>query len=70
MTPKEVCDILSKIKYSDWNLYLGDDNGRMYLQVQFWEEDLANPDNGLQLQKSRKWMLSPHMVPNEIVRTA
>ena len=61
-------EVLSKIKYKNWIFYLGDDNGRMYLQIHFLEQNI---ENGIEeLQKSRKWMLSPYMCETEVVRTA
>jgi len=66
--------ILDNLKYRDWEFYLGDDNGRMYLQMQFYAFDIRYHATlaGVSetLQKGRKWMLSPHATPTEIVRTA
>ena len=75
----DVQNVLDDITYRDWILYLGDDNGRMYLQVQFWAYDVdahervrfqLSAHNFRKLQKGRKWVLSPYMTPTEIVRTA
>ena len=70
MTCNEVQSILDNIKYKDWTFYLGDDNGRMYLQIHFLEKDFSKGTSKLTLQTGRKWMLSQHMVTSEIVRTA
>lgn len=46
------------------------DGDRAYLQLGFWEIDRDNPAAPPAYQKSRKWMLSPHMTKSEVVQTA
>jgi|ERR1700733_4731650 len=68
VTKEQVQTIFDNIEYRDWKFFLGDDNGRMYLQIHFLEPDVLT--GIIDLQKSRKWMLSPYMTVTEIVRTA
>ena len=67
MTRSRVESILKDITYLDWKFAIGESNGRLYLQVNFWAPDA---DTGLRtIQKGRKWFLSEFMVRQEIVRT-
>ena len=64
-------EILSKIKYKDWNLKYfvkGDD---FLLQWTFMEKDLTKPDDEtLYEQHCRKWYISRFSTDTEIIRTA
>jgi hypothetical protein len=61
--------IAAKLKYKDWIFRVDDKTGETpFLQIQFWDKDLRT--GNLELQNCRKWQLSYHMVPCEIVRTA
>jgi hypothetical protein len=53
---------LSDIRYKDWEFQIGTDGDRHYLQVSFE----ADGD----IQKGRKWFLSPHMTKSEVIQTA
>lgn len=64
-----VQQLLDRITYRDWLLHLGEDDNRLWIQVQFY--DKCNSGTGeQQLQKCRKWMLSRHMTDSEIIDTA
>ena len=60
--------IISHVKYRDWTLKVGQDGDRCYLQVVFYEEDSIT--GKVEQQSCRKWMLSEHMVAQEVIRTA
>ena len=72
---QRVEDTLAQIKYKNWSFIVLDDrensvypDARMFLQVQFPSIDFVT---GMEeVQKGRKWMLSPHMTQSEIVTTA
>ncbi len=73
---RRVADILDKIEIP-WEIHLlndkifkdENDNGRLYLQVQFDETDNDTGKDGYRAY-CRKWYLSPYMTTQEIVRTA
>jgi hypothetical protein len=60
--------IRQHISYKDWEFYVGDKNGAMYLQIRFDAPDNANPLE-ISRQHCRKWMLSEWMTPTEVVQT-
>lgn len=68
MTRQKVQKILDRIKYYDWEFYLGQDGSRLYLQIKFNSEDSRT--NLLEKQRGRRWLLSPNMTKSEIVSTA
>ena len=61
-------NILNEVEYKNWEFYVGKDETRCYLQVQF--KDSCNDTGKVNLQKGRKWFLSPHMTKSEVVSTA
>lgn len=69
MTPKEAREVVNHIRFRDWQLLLGDyGNGQLYLQ---WQFAAIDSDTGeMTLQKGRKWVISPHAIADEIVKTA
>lgn len=69
MTIMGVRSILRKIKYLNWNFYLGQlQDGEMYLQVGFITRDTSTGKSSI--QHGRKWHISRHAVKSEIVNTA
>jgi hypothetical protein len=64
----EIQDLMRTIRYEHWQFHILDDNGRMFLQIKFWDVD--NDTGKLELQSCRKWMLSEHMTKSEVVLTA
>jgi hypothetical protein len=64
----EIQDLMKVLKYRDWQFHVWDENGRMFLQIRFWEID--NDTGKLSLQHCRKWMLSEFMTKSEVVLTA
>lgn len=67
-TNKEVENIISKVKFRNWDVLVRYDGPRQFLQVQF---DAPDSFTGVMAhQYCRKWMLSPYMTETELVRTA
>ncbi len=65
---EKVSSILTNVKYLDWTFFVGMDDNRVYLQVQF--DGIDTFTDTKEVQHGRKWLLSPHMTKNEIVQTA
>ena len=64
-------DIVAEIEFRDWSFLVGeyeDAPGHFYLVIEFQEACIVT--GVMQTQRSRKWMLSPHMTRSEIVQTA
>jgi len=68
-TPEEIREIVGHISYLDWEVRVRKDGDRDYLQVFGHGPD---PKDGMKDAQwsGRKWMLSPHMCKNELIRTA
>lgn len=69
LSEAQIQEIVGRCKFPNWQILVKRDGNRLYLQV-------SDP-NGIDIATGgpmpwtgRKWMLSPHMVPNEIVTTA
>lgn len=66
---EQIKDLVSRCTFEDWNLEVRMDGDRPYLQVHVLNGKDA--DTGERLEwTGRKWQLSHHMVPNEVVMTA
>ncbi len=65
---KDVIKIISDIKYKDWELFLGDMADGWYLQVRFVDKDIHTGE--LEQQSCRKFYISSHSIPDEVIRTA
>lgn len=64
----ELKEIISQIKYKDWNFVLEQKGDGFLLQVTFMGEDSVTGE--VCLQKCRKWYISSHSCLSEIVSTA
>lgn len=62
MNRSELDAIINDITYKDWSIYVDEKNTNWYLYVAF----LADGD----IQKGRKWYVSPHSTRSEVVQTA
>ena len=60
--------ILSNIQYKNWKINVFSDADRVYLQVSFISS--CSKTGKSELQKGRKWLLSPFMTKSEVVATA
>lgn len=68
---EEFKEILSKIKYKNWELIPLSYDDCFVLQWAFYEKDVTQPkDLEMYNQKCRKWFISKHSTPTEIIRTA
>lgn len=63
-------EIVKNIEYKDWRIRVEENKntGYYFLQVIFDAPD--NYTGVMEEQHCRKWQLSTHMVPSEVVRTA
>lgn len=68
MKLEEIRSTVDEIEYRGWWINVVEDGDFGYLQVAFHAED---SDTGiLEVQRGRKWKLSPHMTRSEVVQTA
>lgn len=68
MTKDTIIDILSQVKYRDWQFHVEERGENIYLQVRFSEQCLCTKQ--LSPQAGRKWILSKWMTKSEVVTTA
>lgn len=59
----EIQAIVRKVTYKNWQFQVIEETSYIYLQLS-WFDPVDD-----RLQKSRKWLLSPHMTTSEIVQT-
>lgn len=59
--------LLQVIVYKNWLFHVGEDGDRLFLQVTFPQK--CSMTRQVEIQKSRKWFLSPHMTNSEFVQT-
>ena len=69
MTLLEIKETISQCKFEDWLIEVKTDKDRPYIQIHVLNGKDSVTGGPLEWT-SRKWMLSYHMVKNEIVRTA
>ena len=67
-TMDSIQDILNECQFDDWKFYLGFSQNQPYLQLKFTAP--CSKTGVIQDWTCRKWLLSFHMVKNEIVQTA
>lgn len=60
---------MQDLELTRFEFHIGYDPGSAYLQVVFWARDNGRPGVLPIEQRGRKWRLSEHMTPSEIVRT-
>ncbi len=68
MEMQEITYLLDDVRFKDYIIFVGNNGMQMYLQAEYIDHDIAT--DVMSLQKTRKWMLSPHMTKSEIVQTA
>lgn len=69
MEVSEIRNIVSDIRYLDWQFLVRMDGERPYLQVRGHGPD-PNQEMKDENWTGRKWWLSTHMCKNEVIRTA
>lgn len=67
-TIESISKMVSDVQYRDWNFVIKKKGNGFLLQIQFWGEDTDHPGK-YELQKCRKWYISPHSCDAEVVRT-
>lgn len=70
LTLTEMKAIAAKVQFKDWTVRVdtGKTNTVPFLQVLFTDTDRISGKTSI--QRCRKWQLSYHMVPSEVIRTA
>jgi hypothetical protein len=69
MTIDEMRETLLRVRYLDYSLEIEDDHDGLPVMVGRYVERCVVTGE-MQMQATRKWRLSRHMVPSEIVQTA
>ena len=64
----EIIEILANVKFPEYHFAFNTDGGKWYLQGEYEEDDILTGKP--ELQKTRKWIISPFMTKSEIVQTA
>lgn len=59
--------IVSRVHFCNYVFSICVEEGRGYLQASFPDKDSVTGQQAL--QKTRKWLLSKHMTPSEVVQT-
>ncbi len=69
MNKQEIKEFIDQnVRYKDWQFYVGDKNGTIYLQIKFLAPNNLHPEK-IEWQHCRKWQLSEFMTPTELVQT-
>jgi hypothetical protein len=64
---------LRDVSYPGYTFQVREGHGGVFLQATYWEADVSTGSpsgDRLELQSTRKWLLSPHMTKSEVVQTA
>lgn len=66
----DMVTIVKQIKFRDWEIrvHIPNEKGSPYLKITYLDKDTQS--DKVELQHCRKWQLSYHMVPSEVIRTA
>lgn len=68
MTKHEMEQVLSLVRYKNWQFHVEERGEHLYMQARFPDPDLVT--GVLETQHGRKWILSKHMTRSEVVTTA
>ena len=68
MNVRDFQNVIDRIQYKNWSVILRLDEERPYLQLRWFTIDAVAEK--VSEQNSRKWFLSYHMTPSEVVQTA
>lgn len=68
MTINEIRGIIKQISFRNYSFEVLEKSGVMYLRASYPEPDIITGQE--EIQHTRKWQLSEHMVKSEIVQTA
>lgn len=64
----DVCELLGRIDYLDREFLAGEWNDGFYVQIAYMEACVVSGEP--ELQKGRKWYVSRHAAPSEVIQTA
>lgn len=67
---EDVRRIVGAVAFMDRKFRVMERAGGFLLQLEYYEEDVDHPERGPQLQRARKWYVSPFSTETEIVETA
>lgn len=67
-TINELAAIIRDVEFMDRNIRIGEMGSGYFIQVQYVEKDIVTGE--LELQKARKWYVSPYSTDTEIVESA
>ena len=70
MSPLEVAEILQDLSYKDWEFVSVVEESDWNLDQRVFIQLVWTDPNEDELQKSRKWYISPHSTKSEVVQTA
>jgi hypothetical protein len=69
MNIDEMVEVLRDLQFGDYSFSVTESSkGAIYLQAQYPESDIVS--GKLEVQHTRKWLLSEHMTKSELVQTA
>lgn len=68
-TRQEILRIIDQIKFMDRSFRFLEKGDGYLVQMRYMENDVEHPENGPQVQSTRKWYISPFMTDSEIVET-
>lgn len=60
--------LLEEVRYRDWTIAVGHENGQPFLRVSFPDTDVTTGHGTV--CEGRRWPLNPAMSPGELVQTA
>lgn len=64
-------ETLDRIRFKDWVFFLAEEGERLWVQVRYLQADVDTTDPAdLEIQHGRKWVVSRHATPSELVQTA
>ncbi len=70
MTPYDrVAKIIAKIRYPERCLILTDHETHLTIHVEYYEQDVDDPNKDITLQKSRRWLIEPDATETDVVAT-
>jgi hypothetical protein len=68
LSAADLLNILAEVKYPSKEFVVLEEDDRLFLQAQYWERCV---DTGaLELQKTRKWVVSRYATKSEVIQTA
>jgi hypothetical protein len=68
LTPRDFRPIIESLSFRDWSFEWGHMGSGYYLQVAFLAP--CNDTGVLAIHRGRKWYISSHAIPDEVVKTA